>query len=431
MSIAQTMSLTEFELTRIFFAIVALLALAHLGGHVFQRLGMPKVIGEIAGGFLLGSSVLGFFAPDTHRWLFSAYPAEGKLLAILYWIGLVFLLFISGFEIQKSISRDDGRLIGAILFGATAVSFLAGLAAPELYDFRPYLGSAGNMFSLRLVVAIAVAVTSIPVISKIFIDLGIIDTRFAKIVLVVATIEDVLLWVALAVATGLTTTDTISLDAILANVAITFAFFAVALLAMPRIVRWLSVRSPSALAYTLLVCFSFAAMASMLGVNVVFGAFLAGVLVGTINDERFDRARSSLKEIALGFFVPIYFAVVGLKLDLVRHFDVFFFLGFLAFCVVFKALGTMLATRLAGEDWRTSFHFAAAMNARGGPGIVLATVAFDVGIINETFFSVLVVIAIATSLMAGYWFRLVQRKGWDLDPRPPAVAAAVRPSVIT
>ncbi|HUR81954.1 MAG TPA: cation:proton antiporter [Thermoanaerobaculia bacterium] len=431
MNIAGSTSLSDFELTRIFFAIVALLALAHLCGHLFQRLGMPKVIGEIAGGFLLGGSVLGWIAPDAHRWLFAAYAGEGKLLAILYWIGLTFLLFISGFEIQKSISREDGRLIAAILFGATAVSFAAGLAAPQIYDFAPYAGSAGNMLALRLVVAIAVAVTSIPVISKIFIDLGIIDTRFAKIVLVVATLEDVLLWVALAVATGITTAKTVALGAILAKVAITFVFFAVALLVMPRLVRWLSARSPSAPAYTMLVCFFFAAMASMLGVNVVFGAFLAGVLVGTINDDRFDRARADVKSIALGFFIPIYFAVVGLKLDVVRHFDVLFFCGFFAFCVAFKALGTILATRLAGESWRSSLHFAAAMNARGGPGIVLATVAFDVGIINETFFGVLVVIAIATSLMSGYWFRIAQRRGWELERSRPEFRATVPPSITT
>ena len=176
--------LSDFELTRLFFAIVLLLASAHSFGYLFQRLlGIPKVIGEIIGGLVLGPTFLGFFVPSVYQWIFQAFTQEGQLIAIMYWIGLVLLMFISGFEIQRSINKEDRKLIGSILLGATAIPFLVGWFTSYLYDFSPYLGKNGNTLSLTIIVAIAIAVTSIPVISKIFLDLGIIHTRFSKIFL--------------------------------------------------------------------------------------------------------------------------------------------------------------------------------------------------------------------------------------------------------
>ncbi len=333
-------------------------------------------------------------------------------------------MFISGFEIQKSVSREDKKLIAAILIGATSVSFLVGWFTPHFYDFTPYLGVNGNMLSLTIIIAIAIAVTSIPVISRVFIDLGIINTRFAKIVLATATIEDVILWVALAVATGLAGGELLSTSNILSKVFITLVFFAIALFAMPKLFELVNksrfnffIRS-SATGYVLFVCFLFAATASILSVNIIIGAFLAGLVVGITPDKKIAKVKVHIKEIGLGFFIPIYFAVVGLKLDLIHHFDILFFLGFLLFAILVKTLGTVIAARLARQDWLSSFNFGVAMNTRGGPGIVLATVAFELGIINETFFAVLVLIAIVTSLAAGYWFRFVLSKGWDLLSDP-------------
>jgi len=282
------------------------------------------------------------------------------------------------------------------------------------------LGSAGNMLALKIVIEIAVAVTSIPVISKIFIDLKIMDTRFAKIVLATATIQDVILWVALAIATGLVSAETVSTSSITSTVLITLAFFGVSLLIMPKLIRFsnnlrvnLLIKS-SASGYALFICFFFAAIASILNVNIVFGAFLAGIIVGTFPNEKFGNVKIHIKEISLAFFIPIYFAVVGLKLDLIHHFDLMFFLGFLLFTTIFETAGTLIAAKLAKKDWLSSFNLSVAMNTRGGPGIVLATVAFDMGIISETFFVTLVMIAIVTSLLAGYWFKFLLTKGWSL-----------------
>ncbi|HMQ50880.1 MAG TPA: cation:proton antiporter [Anaerolineae bacterium] len=420
MSVTETITLNNLELTRIFFAIVLLLISAHFFGYLFHRFKLPRVIGEIFGGLLLGPTGLGFIFPEAHNWIFNAFEAEGKLLSIIYWFGLVLLMFISGFELQKSIDRQDRKLISITLLGATVLPFLAGWLAPSFYDFSPYLGSKSNMPALTLIIAIAVAVTSIPVISKIFLDLNIIDTRFAKIILATATIQDVILWVALAIATGLVSTQSLSLSKITGTVIITIGFFGLALFVMPKLIKFSSrlrynlLIKSSASGYVLLVCFLFSAVASILEINIVFGAFLAGIVIGVIPQEQFGKEKTHIREISLAFFIPLYFAIVGLKLDLIRHFDVLFFLGFLLFSTAFESLGTLVALKLTRNDWLSSFNIAVAMNTRGGPGIVLATVAFDLGIINQTFFATLVLIAIVTSLLAGYWFRFVTLRGWPL-----------------
>jgi Kef-type K+ transport system membrane component KefB len=166
--------------------------------------------------------------------------------------------------------------------------------------------------------------------------------------------------------------------------------------------------------YALIICFLFAAIASIFDVNIIFGAFLAGIVVGLIPDQRFDSAKSNIKDISLAFFVPIYFAIVGLKLDLIRNLDLAFFLGFLALSTLIIIASTVIATKIIGKDWLSSLNLGIAMSTRGGPGIVLATVAFDLGIINENFFTALVLIAIVSSLISGYWFKLILSRGWKL-----------------
>ena len=285
------MSLNNLELTRLFFAVVLLLVSSLWFGYVFQKYKLPRVIGEIVGGLVLGPTLLGYFAPSAYNWLFTAFDSEGKLISLIYWIGLILLMFVSGFEIERSFSKSDKKIIIALLLGSTLIPFAAGWLAPRFYDFTPFLGVKGNPLALKIIIAIAVAVTSIPVISKIFIDLKIMNTRFARIVLATATIHDVILWVALAIATGLVSATALSATSITTTVIITLLFFGVALLIMPKLISYTSklrfnlLIKSSVSGYALFICFFFAALASILDVNIVFGAFLAGIIVGMLPSE--------------------------------------------------------------------------------------------------------------------------------------------------
>ncbi len=407
------------ELTRFLFAIILLLSSAHLFAYIFQRLKLPRVVGEIVGGILLGPSILGFFRPEIYKGLFMAFEAEGKLIASIYWLGLVLLMFISGFELQRNIDKADRKII-LVLCGAIILPFGVGGAVPMIYDFTRFFGPQQNFLALQIILAISFSVTSIPVISKIFIDLGIIETRFAKVVLATATIHDIILWVALAIGTGVISKAGVPIYSIFSTVIFNLLFFFFSLFIMPKIVQYatrnrLNLLAKSSLdGYTLFLCLSFAAVASILEVNIIFGAFLAGVITGTLPNDQFAEVKANVKRFSLAFFIPIYFSVVGLKLDLVHHFEPMLFLSFMAVSSFFLMGSTFLAAKSTKLGNISCLNLAVAMNARGGPGIVVATIAFDSGIINEVLFVAMVLVAITTSLIAGWWFRFVLSRQYPL-----------------
>jgi Kef-type K+ transport system membrane component KefB len=413
-------SMSDVEITRLFVAIVALLGLALVMGSLFERLRMPRVIGEIAGGVLLGPTLFGAIAPAAYRWTFAAYPEEGKLLAMASEFGLVLLMFMSGMEIKARFAREDRKVAIPLLFGATALPFLIGIAAPQVFNFKPYMGPHGNTAALTIIIGIAVAITSIPVISKIFIDLGMMNTRFARICLTVATVEDIALWGLLAVALSLAQSAHPSMYLLVKTPVITILFFLAAMVVLPRILRRLhdtparGVVENRPARFALLACFAMVAAAELLGVKDMFGALLAGMAVCRLPNDVVDVVRTKVKAFALVFFTPIYFAIVGLKLDLLKHFDIPFFLGFFLFCTVIKTVAVAAAGRYNTKEWMSTGKPAAALNARGGPGIVLASVCYDAGVIDERFFITLVMTAVVTSLFAGGWFRYVLGKGWPL-----------------
>ena len=254
-------------------------------------------------------------------------------------------------------------------------------------------------------------------------DLGILETRFAKIVLAAATIQDVLLWAALAVATSLAVTQSPSLVDAGWAAGRTLLFTALALLLGPPLLRYANglrlnfVLKASRLGYTLVWCFLMVSLAAALEVNVVFGAHIAGVVLGTMPSREFDMAKEQISSFGLGFFIPIYFAIVGFRIDLPGAFDATLFFGFLIFSTVIEGVCVYGTMRLSRCNALTSWHFAVAMNTRGGPGIVLASVAFDFGLIDERFFVALVLSAIVTSLAAGAWFKYAVAKGLPLLDR--------------
>ena len=151
----------------------------------------------------------------------------------------------------------------------------------------------------------------------------------------------------------------------------------------------------------------------MLDVSLVFAAFLAGY--GAASGREIDPdAFNSLSQVSFSFFIPIYFLIVGYRLDLQKNFSLLMFLVVLAGACIVKLLSAGLGARLAGFSGLDVWNLAIATNARGGPGIVLASVAYDAGIINAAGYTTLVLLAIVTSQAAGAWLEYVLRKGWPL-----------------
>lgn len=412
--------LTNDELTRFLISTVSLLISAHAFGYAFQRLRLPRVIGEICGGLVLGPSVLGLLMPNVMAWLVADGVVNAKLLSAAYWLGLMLLMFTAGFGVQRNFDAKDCRLTGLLLLSATVIPFSAGCTIPYLVDLDGYTGPRGDTLTLALIFGIAMAVTSIPVISKIFIDLKIIETQFAKIVLAASTIQDVILWSVLAIATRLAAEEFLSIGDVGLSALRASAFVAVALLLGPPLLRLVNglrmnfVLKASPVGYALAWCLLMGLLAAALDVNVIFGAFIAGVVLGQMPPSKIDEAKKQISSFGLGFFIPIYFAVVGFRIDLPEAFDPLLFIGFLALSTTLEGVCVFAVMRLSRCSALTSWNFSVAMNTRGGPGIVLASVTYDFGLIDERLFVTLVLSAIITSLAAGAWFRKAVTAGLPL-----------------
>jgi Kef-type K+ transport system membrane component KefB len=129
-----------------------------------------------------------------------------------------------------------------------------------------------------------------------------------------------------------------------------------------------------------------------------------------------ERIEQGVSNISFSWFIPIYFATVGLQLNLVQHFNPLFFLIYLLIATLTQTLAVFVSSRLMKFDRLTSFNLGIAINNRGGPGIVLSSVAYASGIINQDFFAILVMLALVTSWFPGTWLRYVLQKGWKLMP---------------
>jgi Kef-type K+ transport system membrane component KefB len=187
--------------------------------------------------------------------------------------------------------------------------------------------------------------------------------------------------------------------------------------------KWNLLVRASPAGYLVTVLLAYCGVAAVMDVNFAFAAFLAGYAVAA-DADRLDGAIKTTVEVSFAFFVPIYFAMVGYQLDLTRSFSLTMLVVVLTIACAVKLLSAGLGARLAGFNWNDAVNLSMALNARGGPGIVLASVAFDAGIINAVFFTTLVIASVLTSQMAGAWLEYVLRSGQPLLSRhevPPIV----------
>lgn len=410
--------MTNADLTSVLLVLFLLVTLAQLLGWLFVKLRQPKVAGEILAGILVGPATIGrlpFASIIT-----DVVKQQASILSFIYWLGLLLLMFLSGAETQQLFDRHERREVGWLTIVGTGMPFVLGLIFGRWLIHPALAGPNGNRISLIIILAAGAAVTSVPVVSKIFADLRILHTRLARLVLGVAVLEDIVLWLALAVATALAGKRALDVWQISSHLIITSGFFVLGLTLVPRMVKRLN-RSPvnvfarqSPVAYALALLLGYCVVAGALDVSLVFAAFLAGFAVVHKRSGLFADAIEVIGKISFAFFIPVYFAIVGLKLDLVRGLSLWMIIAFLVGSCFVKIASVSLAGRLAGFRGMDLINLAITTNARGGPGIVLASVAFDAGIISPKFYTALVLAAVLTSQFAGAWLDYVLRKGWPL-----------------
>ena len=423
------------------------LAAAHGLGYLAERLNQPRLAGEIFAGVLLGPSVLKWASPDLFARLFESSASLQGVLDFLYQLGLILLMFCAGGEARRLLAKENRAQTYTLIGAADGVNFalVLGLGLVGALPLAALTGPAGQELSTLLVVAIALSVTSIPVISRIFWDLGILHTRFVSLILGSALIEDIALWIVMSAAMIVASSATLAAEHFASNLAThviaTVAFTVASLLAMPRLLqaasvsRWNLLYAASPVGYVVFILLAFCAAAAAVDVNLQFAALLAGyALTGGLNGTGrayFAAPLEHIAKVSFGVFVPIYFVMIGWRLVFDQEFSFAILIGFFLGSTVLSLVTSGLAAHLAGFRKLDILNIALTMNARGGPGIVLASVAYEAGIINAAFFTALVLTAVLTSQLAGAWLRFVLARGWPLlstnpeeKPKPVEMPAA-------
>lgn len=410
------LTLTEDQILSTFTALALLLLFAYIFGTLLEKIKGPRVVGEILGGMILGGSGLFLLVPDIMKKIFFSYAEEGQVLNIFYQLGLIFLMFLSGYNTEIKIEKKGIKTISLVFIGATVIPML--LAIPFIGIFKKsFVGTAGNDLSFSLVFCIGVAITSIPVISKIFFDMGIMNTKFSNTILTVATFQDLCLWILLNIATKVAATGSINLVQMLTIVISTLGLFVV-ITAASKMVRKTGRIKDTKRFYT--ICFvmllAVCGLLSRIGINIMYSAFIVGYVVKMFSgkEENAKKDMGVLENLVFSFFVPIYFALVGIQLNVIHDFSILRFLLFFLIAFGLEFIGTFGMLVLSDLSKDMKMNFAITMNARGGPGIVLATVSYTANIISLEFFTVLILTTMLSSMIAGYYLRYQQKKNSDV-----------------
>lgn len=391
-------------------AVAVLLGFALFLGKVSQKLNFPSVIGQITAGFLLGPSFFGHFGPNYFEWIFVSFDSEGDLLSLFYYLGLIFLMMNAGLSIPRIDSIKEARTSISLIVGALTIPFcIAFITADSISNDLDPSSSA-----FKIVIACAASVTSVPVLSGIFIDLGIISRNFARNVLAAAALQDIILWIIFSWAISLQTS--LMAQAPMIDYFFTFTttllFVLITLIIIPGVLRQLrrkfevNLLDFESVGYSMLLTLSIVVLANLLNVSIVLGALVAGMAIAKVGGNQVNNVKENILNFSRNFFIPIYFALVGLRIDFSSSINIALVLEMLLLTSVIKISSVALFARGTVGDWKAALDYGVAMNARGGPGIVLASLAFEARIIDSDLFIALVLISLITSVIAGFWLRL-------------------------
>ncbi|HEX4935921.1 MAG TPA: cation:proton antiporter [Gemmatimonadaceae bacterium] len=412
--------------------LVVVLATARLVGRAVRVVGQPQVVGEMIAGVILGPSVLGGLAPRAWATLFP--PASLGFLGLLSQLGLILFMFLVGLELDTASLRRQGTAALAISWSSIVAPFALG-AALALW-LHPSLAPAGiGELGFALFLGAAMSVTAFPVLARILESRALTRTPIGSLAIGCAAVDDVSAWLILAVVVSVVRAgDTASLFVTLGG---TVAYVALMLTVGARILGRFGRRvaangtiEPAELAAVLVLMFVSAGITELLGIHALFGAFLTGAAMP--RDDRFrDAVALRFQDLLEALLLPLFFAYTGLRTSLegvAVDGTLFVALGaILLVAVAGKFGGTILAARVTGMSWRAGALLGALLNTRGLMELVILNIGLDIGVISPTLFTLMVIMAVFTTIMttpAVSWLARGLDEARPAAPRPPRAGAA-------
>ncbi|MCS7160547.1 MAG: cation:proton antiporter [Gemmatales bacterium] len=412
--------------------LIVIILVARFFATLARRIYQPGVVGEIIAGLVLGPSVFGALFPQIFHALFHpglphvphalADHLLTSIFSTLSQLGLIFLLFLVGLEFDFGHLRWHGKAAFFTSVAGIALPFVLGLGLAEwMYPYVPGLPKLG--FALFL--ATALSITALPILGRIMMELNITRTRLGTITISAAAVDDAGGWILLAAVAGITRAE-FELWRIVLMVVETVGF-ALGLLVLGRpIVRWFASRlaerpdgdiTINELAVLLAVVLLCATATNLIGIFAIFGAFLFGAICSREVVIR-DALRRRMLDFLTAFFLPIFFTYTGLRTNVgtLDSWTLWGFCGLVCLAAIAGKLGgCTLAARLGGFHWREAFCIGTMMNTRALMALVVINVGRDLGVISDSVFCMLVLMAVLTTLMTTPLLLLVMRST-ELEP---------------
>jgi K+:H+ antiporter len=388
-------------LAHVLIALIAVVTIGRLLGLLFRFVGQPPVIGEVVGGIFLGPSLLGRVWPRAAEFILP--PAVTPYLEVIAQLGVILYMFLVGLELNPTALRKHARSVVAISQTGIVVPFLTGAAVALL--LYPQLAGAGVAFSgFALFVGTAMSITAFPVLARILTDRRLQRTPLGVLALGAAAAGDVTAWCLLAFVVGVARADPGSAFVVIGLTAsfIGFMFLAVRPVVAKLVSRYdKTEQTPNVIALVLVGVLLSALATHAIGVHALFGAFLFGAVIPSESALARSLTRK-LEDLVTVLLLPAFFALTGMRtqIDLVSGLEQWLVCGLIIFAATASKFGgTLAAARLSGQRWRDAAALGLLMNTRGLMELIALNIGLDMGIISPTLFAMMVLMALATTVM--------------------------------
>ena len=393
-------------LSRLFLQLFVIIGASGVVGWIFARCGQPAVVGEMMAGILLGPSFFGLLAPNVFHFVFATSSLD--TLRLFSQIGVCLFLFTVGMELDVSEVRHKAQTAVVVSHSSIVIPYFLGVTlALFLYSHLAQPGASFLAFALFM--GISMSITAFPVLVRILQDRGIFKTSLGSTATACAAVDDVTAWSMLAFVVAIARATSVGGAAF--NLGLVLVFIALMLFVIkPKLPSWLGQPalerpdpSKAVLAVVLGVVLVSALSTELIGIHALFGAFLAGIVMPTAGGFR-DKLVVRVENLSAVLLLPVFFAFTGLRtqIGLVNSAqDWFICLVIIGVATAGKLGGSALAARLTGMDWRESLQLGALMNTRGLMELIALNIGYDMGILSQRIFTMLVIMALVTTVMTG------------------------------
>ncbi|MDZ8092067.1 MAG: cation:proton antiporter [Nostoc sp. DedQUE05] len=410
--------MSNFDLViRLFLQLTVILTTCRIVTILGRRyLGQTDVVCEMIAGVMLGPSLLGLIAPDFQQWLFPKLPIitavglkiPNPSMSILYaisQIGLVIYMFLIGLDFNTKLLKHHIKSASLLSAAGIITPFILGaIASFWFYHNGDFFQPKVMPWSAALYLGASMTITAFPMLARILYERGLTQTRFGTLALGAASVDDAVAWCLLAIVLA-SVKNSLSIAILAIGGGICYVLFAIflgqpLLKAFTRMTKREGVNRQT-LTLMLIVLMFCAWFTDVTGIYAIFGAFVLGAV--TPRGEFAQQIRQYTEFLTTSFLLPIFFVFSGLntQIGLVNTLTLWgVTLLIIAIAILGKGVACMLAAKLAGENWRESATIGALMNARGLMELIILNIGLEQGIITPTLFTIMVIMAVITTLMA-------------------------------